>query len=139
MYTRMGNAIEQSLAEAILLSALDCIRAELQPALSETMVFLDQNAFMSELSKLYTQNKTKGSVWITMKRVERPINTGKHKLDLQPPSCLVRATDGKRKLACVVSSGDHLRFHMDLFTIIKANATDLQKPKRNRKNNNSSN
>lgn len=85
---------------------------------------------MSELSKLYTANKTSGSVWVTMKRVERPISTGRKKLKVDGPVCLVHASDGSRKIACVVPSGEHVRFHMDLFTVIKANTENLLKPKR---------
>lgn len=68
-----------------------------------------------------------------MKRVERPIVTGRKKLEADGPFCLVRATDGKQKLSCVVSSGEHLRFHMDLFTVIKANTGNLVKAKRIKK------
>jgi hypothetical protein len=46
------------------------------------------------------------------------------------PVCIVRATDGKRKVACAVSAGDHVRFHMDIFTVIKASTEALKKPKR---------
>lgn len=71
-----------------------------------------------------------------MKRVTRPINTGRQTQATPAPVCLVRATDGKRKIACSVSAHEHVRFHMDLFTIIKANTTNLQKPKRARKSGN---
>jgi hypothetical protein len=46
------------------------------------------------------------------------------------PVCIARATDGKRKIACVIEAGDHVRFHMDMFTVIKANTEALKKPKR---------
>lgn len=94
------------------------------------MVYLEQDAFMVELSKLYTDNKLSGSVWITMKRVERQIVTGQGKFDHEGPACIVHATDGKTKLACVVPSNQHAAFHLDLFTVIKAHTENLQKPKR---------
>lgn len=30
------------------------------------------------------------------------------------PVCVVRASDGKRKIACVVPAGEHVRFHVSL-------------------------
>jgi signal recognition particle subunit SRP14 len=47
--------------------------------------------------------------------------------------CLVRATDGRRKVTCAVSAGDHVRFQMDLFTVIKASTDALKKPKRQKR------
>eukprot|EP00173_Palmaria_palmata_P000592 Plantae.Rhodophyta-Palmaria_palmata.ctg12784.p2 GENE.Plantae.Rhodophyta-Palmaria_palmata.ctg12784~~Plantae.Rhodophyta-Palmaria_palmata.ctg12784.p2 ORF type:complete len:103 (-),score=15.41 Plantae.Rhodophyta-Palmaria_palmata.ctg12784:113-421(-) len=96
-------------------------------------MYVDQDTFMSELSKLYTKKKTNGSVWVTAKRVTRPVNTGKRKLDLEGPVCIFRATDGKKKVACAVAAGDHVRFHMELFTVIKASTEALKKPKRSRR------
>lgn len=52
------------------------------------------------------------------------------------PVCLVRATDGKRKIQCVVTSGQHVNFHMEMFTVIKANTENLVKPKRIKKKSN---
>lgn len=47
--------------------------------------------------------------------------------------CIFRATDGKKKVACAVAAGDHVRFHMELFTVIKASTEALKKPKRSRR------
>jgi hypothetical protein len=33
-----------------------------------TMVLLEADPFLNELTKLYERNKTSGSVWVTMKR-----------------------------------------------------------------------
>lgn len=96
------------------------------------MVYLERNAFITELSKMYEKHKKAGAVWITMKRVTRPIVTGRGKLPDEGPVCVVRASDGKQKLACVVPMGEHLNFHMDLFTVVRANTEALKKPKRNR-------
>lgn len=96
------------------------------------MVYLERNAFMSELSKLYEHHKKSGAVTITMKRTLRPVVTGNGKLEDTGPTCIVRASDGKKKLACVVPMGEHLAFHMDIFTVIKSNTEALKKPKRNR-------
>jgi len=47
--------------------------------------------------------------------------------------CLVRATNGKQKISCVLSSGEHLRFHMDLMTLLRASADGLKKKAKTKK------
>lgn len=52
---------------------------------------------------------------------------------IEGPVCIVRATDGKKKLACAVAAGDHVRFQMDVFTVVKASMDALKKPKRTKR------
>jgi hypothetical protein len=49
---------------------------------------------------------------------------------------MVRATDGKRKISCAVAAGDHIRFQMEMFTVIKASLSELKKPKRTKRQKN---
>ena len=63
------------------------------------MVHLDHDAFLSELTKMYADTKTKGSVNITMKR-------GRQTQDCAEDNCLIRAYSGinskKRKISTTV-------------------------------------
>lgn len=112
------------------------------------MVKLENDRFLTELHKLYERNKQKGTVWVTMKRSELPLlpmltafgwpclligralclchpsanekpRKGKKDYSHLEYKCLVRATDGKRKLSTVVTGKDLGRFHDSYTTILK--------------------
>eukprot|EP00168_Porphyra_purpurea_P005669 TRINITY_DN1674_c0_g1_i5.p3 TRINITY_DN1674_c0_g1~~TRINITY_DN1674_c0_g1_i5.p3 ORF type:complete len:129 (-),score=14.23 TRINITY_DN1674_c0_g1_i5:125-511(-) len=47
--------------------------------------------------------------------------------------CLVRATDGKKKISCAVLAKDSIRFQLDLMDVVKAHTNGLKnKPKKTR-------
>ncbi|OSX78265.1 hypothetical protein BU14_0113s0010 [Porphyra umbilicalis] len=95
------------------------------------MGLLDQDGFVSELAKLYEKRKLGGSVWISMKRVSRDVRTPRK----QPigAKCLVRATDGKKKISCAVLAKDSIRFQLDLMDVVKAHTGGLKdQPKKTR-------
>ncbi|ELR21713.1 signal recognition particle, putative [Acanthamoeba castellanii str. Neff] len=117
------------------------------------MVLLTNQHFMDELTKLFQANKTKGSVWITMKRHEekppkektaakgaaKPKPSTEHAADPEP-KCLVRATNGKDiKISTVirhepryarVASKDVVRFQLAFATLTKTNMDGLKKRER---------
>lgn len=96
------------------------------------MGLLDQDAFMSELAKLHDKRKLSGSVWISMKRVCRDVRTAK-KQPIEGPVCLVRATDGKKKISCAVLAKDSIRFQLGLMDVVRAHTGGLKaKPKKTR-------
>lgn len=100
--------------------------------LARTMGLLDQDAFMSELAKLHDKRKLSGSVWISMKRVCRDVRTAK-KQPIEGPVCLVRATDGKKKISCAVLAKDSIRFQLGLMDVVRAHTGALKaKPKKTR-------
>eukprot|EP01087_Luapelamoeba_hula_P021466 TRINITY_DN7513_c0_g1_i1.p2 TRINITY_DN7513_c0_g1~~TRINITY_DN7513_c0_g1_i1.p2 ORF type:complete len:133 (+),score=28.93 TRINITY_DN7513_c0_g1_i1:65-463(+) len=121
------------------------------------MVLLNNGAFLDQLNKLYATNKTKGSVWITMKRYEdksevsekAPATTKKGQVGTganagagavqtgpAPPEgeykCLIRATDGSTKISTLVKAKDLVRFQLSFATCNKTNMDGLKK--RDRKN-----
>lgn len=108
------------------------------------MVLLTNQHFMDELTKLFQANKTKGSVWITMKRHEekppkektaakgaaKPKPSTEHAADPEP-KCLVRATNGKDvKISTVIRSKDVVRFQLAFATLTKTNMDGLKKRER---------
>lgn len=93
---------------------------------------VDVDRFLTELHKLYERNKEKGTVWVTMKRTnEKPRKSKKDYSHLEM-KCLVRATDGKRKLSTVLVSKDLARFQDSYSTILKAHTDALKKRERTR-------
>ena len=111
----------------------------------DNIMRLDHDAFLFNLGKLYEANKDKHSVWVTLKRVEAPtLEKSRRKVERRMPSdsgdadaqpkCLVRATNGKRKISCLVESADVPRFQLELLTVLRAGADGLKrKPKASKK------
>jgi signal recognition particle subunit SRP14 len=69
------------------------------------MVLLENDAFLTELTRIFTKSKTSGSVFLTMKKYSgrtKPISkrAGETKSDafeLDSNKCLIRATTGRKK------------------------------------------
>ncbi|GJQ13298.1 hypothetical protein GpartN1_g5089.t1 [Galdieria partita] len=62
------------------------------------MVRLGPDRFIKRLSSLYEERKDDGTVWVTMKRV------GEGKKQPKDSGCLIRATDGRKKISCLITS-----------------------------------
>ena len=102
-------------------------------------VRLGQDAFLTELSKLYAENKEKGSITVTIKRV-KPDKLNKslaktEKLEAtEGPQCLVRAVDSrKRKISTVLAAKDVERFNGMFGNIVKVHMDSLKKRAKRRK------
>ncbi len=115
------------------------------------MVHLSLDGFLNELHKLFERNKDKGSVWLTMKRSNlqhpgdnprQPRKASKKKkgkaVAAKPPPprtsnpdaplmCLLRATDGKRKISCALAPPDLAKFQRDYAVILRAHTIDALK------------
>ncbi|XP_002739221.1 signal recognition particle 14 kDa protein-like [Saccoglossus kowalevskii] len=97
------------------------------------MVLLENDAFLNELTKLFQKSRTTGSVYLTMKKYHGQVkpkpkaskSDGSH--DHQEHKCLVRATNGKKKITTVISSKDVNKFQMAYATVLKANVDSLKK------------
>lgn len=91
---------------------------------------LENDGFLTELTKMYERNKASGTVWVTVKRsaLRRLPKRGERPppevvLDSTPGSewvFLVRATDGKRKISTSVENAKGERFNKSMTTIQKA-------------------
>jgi len=112
------------------------------------MVLLENDAFLTELTKLFAGTKDVGSVFITFKRYEEKIKKekddkkGSSKPVTHQPSgelhqegkCLVRATDGKHtKFSTLVSSKEIIRFQMAYANILKSQMDNLKRKEKKKK------
>ena len=103
------------------------------------MVLLENDAFLTELTLLYQRCRNTGTVHVTMKKYDgrtkpkpKP-RKGKRlnpKNPPQPPAeglCLIRASNGKKKLSTVVSAKDINKFQMAYASVLRANIDGLKK------------
>lgn len=101
--------------------------------LLEAMI-LDHDGFLTELTKLYRSNTDAGSVWVTSKRCAVAVDAAgqrsmpKRSSIKDPESmCLVRATDGKRKISTLVSHAEAGRFASQHANVLLMSLTKLKK------------
>ncbi|KAL6769794.1 SRP14 [Auxenochlorella protothecoides x Auxenochlorella symbiontica] len=83
------------------------------------------------LSWMFERHEKSGSVYVTLKRSnEKP----KTKADWSqvPFRCLVRATDGKRKISTLLSEKELARFRDSYSTILRAHTHALKRRERTR-------
>ncbi|XP_052039183.1 signal recognition particle 14 kDa protein [Apodemus sylvaticus] len=102
------------------------------------MVLLESEQFLTELTRLFQKCRSSGSVFITLKKYDgrtKPIPRKSSVEGLEPAAenkCLLRATDGKRKISTVVSSKEVNKFQMAYSNLLRANMDGLKK--RDKKN-----
>jgi len=112
------------------------------------MVLLENDAFLTELTKLYNKTKETGSVWVTMKqyehKVKQPRDEGskeekkdRKKLKTEhletDTRCLMRATDGKTKVTTHVLGRDVVRFQLAYSNILKSQMDSLKRKEKKKK------
>ncbi|XP_066282924.1 signal recognition particle 14 kDa protein-like [Branchiostoma lanceolatum] len=105
------------------------------------MVHLENEAFLSELTRLFQKSRTAGAVYITMKQYNgqiKPESTKpkpKTEVVTEPVEhmCLIRATRGNKKIDTVIKAKDINKFQMAYSNIIKANMDGLKKRDRKAK------
>ncbi|XP_030760106.1 signal recognition particle 14 kDa protein [Sitophilus oryzae] len=99
------------------------------------MVLLENDAFLSELTKLFQKARLDGSVTMTFKRYDghdRP-NPREGKPPLPEPSehlCLIRAKFRSKKIATVVHQKDVNKFQVAYSSLLKGNLDGLKKVKK---------
>ena len=112
------------------------------------MVLLENDQFLSEMTKMYERNREKGSVWTTMKSspcLNRPQRRKRTAAVDQKPKedddkvdegntrcCLVRCTDGKRKISTRVYATKAEKFAA-AFTLVQKASMDGLKEKEKKK------
>jgi signal recognition particle subunit SRP14 len=102
------------------------------------MVLLENESFLSELTKLYQKVKTTGTVQVTMKRYDgrtKPVSAKVRKGQAEPiePSeymCLLRATCGSRKVSTVVAGKDMNKFQLAYSNLVRGNIELKRKEKK---------
>ncbi|KAI3432642.1 hypothetical protein D9Q98_004188 [Chlorella vulgaris] len=90
-------------------------------------MLLDNGRFLTELLRLYQATRTQGTVWVSCKRTNLKPRKGKRDYSQLAYHCLVRATDGSKKLSTVVEGKDFARFHDSYSTIIRGHMDSLKK------------
>ncbi|XP_026705110.1 signal recognition particle 14 kDa protein [Athene cunicularia] len=95
--------------------------------------------FLTELTRLFQKCRTSGSVFITLKKYDgrtKPVPRKGHAESFEPADnkCLLRATDGKKKISTVVSSKEVNKFQMAYSNLLRANMDGLKKKDKKSKN-----
>jgi signal recognition particle subunit SRP14 len=93
-------------------------------------MLLENDAFLTELTKLFNKGKTSGSVVMTMKRYDGRIKPKPRAGNVPEPNeykCLVRATLGNKKITTVINHKDVTKFQMAYGNLLKANMDGLKK------------
>ena len=118
------------------------------------MVLLENDQFLSEMTKMYERNREKGSVWTTMKSslcLNRPTRRRRKRTTTTEKDddfdddegkknnntagtrcCLVRCTDGKRKISTRVYANKAEKFAA-AFTLVQKASMDGLKEKEKKK------
>ncbi|XP_003791754.1 signal recognition particle 14 kDa protein [Otolemur garnettii] len=96
------------------------------------MVLLESEQFLTELTRLFQKCRTSGSVYITLKKYDgrtKPLPKKGTVEGFEPADnkCLLRATDGKKKISTVVSSKEVNKFQMAYSNLLRANMDGLKK------------
>ncbi|CAI5536217.1 unnamed protein product [Closterium sp. Naga37s-1] len=110
------------------------------------LMLLEPDPFLNELTKLYERHKGAGTVWVTLKRsnLRKKPKGGEKKAggdDVEEDEssaaeyrCVVRATDGKRKISTLLGPREHAKFQAAYALVLKAHMDSLKrKEKRERK------
>ncbi|NXU90646.1 SRP14 protein, partial [Xiphorhynchus elegans] len=87
--------------------------------------------FLTELTRLFQKCRTSGSVFITLKKYDgrtKPVPRKGHVESFEPADnkCLLRATDGKKKISTVVSDNFELG-RLAYSNLLRANMDGLKK------------
>ncbi|NWH19043.1 SRP14 protein, partial [Grus americana] len=87
--------------------------------------------FLTELTRLFQKCRTSGSVFITLKKYDgrtKPVPRKGHVESFEPADnkCLLRATDGKKKISTVVSDSFGLE-RLAYSNLLRANMDGLKK------------
>ncbi|NXK98864.1 SRP14 protein, partial [Formicarius rufipectus] len=87
--------------------------------------------FLTELTRLFQKCRTSGSVFITLKKYDgrtKPVPRKGHVESFEPADnkCLLRATDGKKKISTVVSDNFELE-RLAYSNLLRANMDGLKK------------
>lgn len=101
------------------------------------MVVLDNDSFLTALTKFFQQSRTVGTIWLTMKKYNgstkpKPRKRGKVRAggsSSEPDEhlCLLRASNGKKHISTVVSAREVTRFQIAYGNLLKGHMDGLKK------------
>lgn len=99
-------------------------------------MLIEQDSFLNQLMKMFDRSRTKGTVYITMKRFTGKLSRKGRKAEAEAEKAsgeileskvLVRAVAGKAKFSTLVPAKDHMRFSTSLMNIAKVKMDALKK------------
>lgn len=94
-------------------------------------MYCEADTFLNELHKLFERKKKGGSIWITMKRSnQKPLKSKQQKAkgtSVPEFKCLIRATDGKKKISTSLSASEYMKFQASYALILRAQMDALKK------------
>lgn len=94
-------------------------------------MYCEADTFLNELHKLFERKQKGGSIWITMKRSNQKPLKSKKQQGKEPAAqeykCLIRATDGKKKISTAVSASEYMKFQSSYALILRAHIDALKK------------
>ncbi|KAM7100342.1 signal recognition particle 14 kDa protein-like [Molossus nigricans] len=96
------------------------------------MILLESEQFLMELTRLFQKCHLSGSVFITLKKCDGrtkhiPRKGSVEGFEPSDNKCLLRATDGTKKISTVVSSQEVNKFQMVYSNLLRANMDGLKK------------
>ncbi|KAM4723724.1 signal recognition particle 14 kDa protein [Anableps anableps] len=96
------------------------------------MVLLENDSFLTELTRLFQKCRMSGSVVITLKKYDgrtKPVPKKGHPESFEPADnkCLIRASDGKKKISTVVSTKEVIKFSDGILQLLRAHIDGLKK------------
>ncbi|XP_036164605.1 signal recognition particle 14 kDa protein-like [Myotis myotis] len=96
------------------------------------VVLLESEQFLAEPTRLFQECRLSGSVFVTLKKYDGQTKPIPRKVSVEgfEPSenkCLLRATDGEKKISTVVSSKEVNKFQMAYSDLLRANMDGLKK------------
>lgn len=94
------------------------------------MVLLENDTFLTELTKMFQKARNSGTVTLTMKRYDGRTKPKPRKGTIADPTeykCLVRASLGNKKLSTVISQKDVNKVQMAYCNLLKGNMDGLKK------------
>ncbi|KAJ5067911.1 signal recognition particle 14 kd protein [Anaeramoeba ignava] len=99
-------------------------------------MLLKYQEFLRQLAILFQKNQKKGSVFITFKRTNgvaphKKKNENK-KNETHEYFCLIRATDGEKKISTHIHQRDIVSFQISYAGLIKENMSSLKKKIKNK-------
>jgi signal recognition particle subunit SRP14 len=88
------------------------------------MVLLEPDAFLTQLTRIINGSKSKGTMYVTMKRYDPPGAAADAPADTR---CLVRAVGAKKKISTMIHAKDYRRFTQSYGNILKVSLDSLKK------------
>mmetsp|Transcript_5121 Transcript_5121/g.15516 ORF Transcript_5121/g.15516 Transcript_5121/m.15516 type:complete len:105 (-) Transcript_5121:81-395(-) len=95
------------------------------------MVLLSQDAFLTEMTRLFQNTRESGSLSLTFKRVTE--KAGDDDDEKKRHRCLIRARTEKKKISTVVDAKDVLKFQGSLCGLMKVSMSNLKRKERAKK------